>query len=81
MKGISEFLNESKGFKVGAVVYNTRTNTVGIVRLGEEKGEVKTDADGNVNVDELVKYNPKKHKDAEIAPSTKKEIDGLKEGL
>jgi hypothetical protein len=69
---IIESLNE--GFKVDDVVYNTRTNTVGIVRMEEDRGEVKTDADGNVDVDELEKYNEKKHKDADIAPSTKKEI-------
>lgn len=70
----------SKGegkFQVGDIVYNTRTNTVGIVRLPEDKyGEVKTDADGNVDVDELVSYdkNNKDHKNAAIAPSTKREI-------
>ena len=71
-----EEVNEGSKFKVGAVVYNKRTNTVGIVRMEDEgDGEVKTDADGNVDVDELVKYNAKKHKDADIAPSTKKEIN------
>jgi len=77
--------NESKtineGFKVDDVVYNTRTKTIGIVRMEEERGEVKTDADGNVDVDELEKYNPMKYKHqekADIAPSTKKEIEKRK---
>jgi len=63
---------------VDSVVYNKRTNTVGIVRLGDERGETKTDADGNVNTDELEPYNPMKYphqKDAQVAPSTSKEID------
>ena len=63
---------------VDSVVYNKRTNTVGIVRLGDERGETKTDADGNVNTDELEPYNPMKfphQKDAQVAPSTKKEIE------
>jgi hypothetical protein len=34
---------------VDKVVYNTRTKTVGIVRMADERGETKTDADGNVN--------------------------------
>ena len=71
-------VNEGK-FKKDDLVYNTRTKTVGIVRLGDDKyGEVKTDADGNVDVDELEKYNPIKHKhqqNAKVAPSTEKEIN------
>ena len=73
-----ESVNEGK-FKKDDLVYNTRTKTVGIVRLGDDKyGEVKTDADGNVNADELEKYNPIKHKhqqNAKVAPSTEKEIN------
>lgn len=64
---------------VDTVVYNKRTKTVGIVRMGDDKsGEVKTDADGNVNVDELEKYNPIKSKhqqNAKVAPSTEKEVN------
>jgi hypothetical protein len=63
---------------VDSVVYNKRTKTVGIVRMGDEFGETKTDADGNVNTDELEPYNPMKYphqKDAQVAPSTTKEID------
>jgi hypothetical protein len=75
---IVESVNEGK-FKKDDLVYNTRTKTVGIVRLGDDKyGEVKTDADGNVNVDELEKYNPIKHKhqqNAKVAPSTEKEVN------
>jgi hypothetical protein len=74
----NESVNEGK-FKKDDLVYNTRTKTVGIVRLGDDKyGEVKTDADGNVNVDELEKYNPIKHKhqqNAKVAPSTEKEVN------
>ena len=67
---------------VDKVVYNTRTKTVGIVRMADEKGETKTDADGNVNTSELEPYNPTKYphqKDAQVAPSTQKEVD--KRGL
>jgi hypothetical protein len=63
---------------VDSVVYNKRTKTVGIVRMGDERGETKTDADGNVNTSELEPYNPMKYphqKDAQVAPSTTKEID------
>ena len=63
---------------VDSVVYNKRTNAVGIVRMGDERGETKTDADGNVNTSELEPYNPMKYphqKDAKVAPSTQKEVD------
>jgi len=63
---------------VDSVVYNKRTNTIGIVRMGDERGETKTDADGNVNTSELEPYNPMKYphqKDAKVAPSTSKEIE------
>jgi hypothetical protein len=63
---------------VDKVVYNKRTKTVGIVRMADERGETKTDADGNVNTDELEPYNPMKYphqKDAQVAPSTQKEVD------
>ena len=69
---------ETAKFEVDDVVYHKQHNTIGIVRLGEERGEVSTDADGNVNVDELEYYNPLKHeshKNAQIAPSTRKEIE------
>lgn len=71
------FGNKPK-FKVDDLVYNKRTKSVGIVRIEDEKGETKTDADGNVNTSELEKYNPlknKNHKNAKVAPSTQKEID------
>jgi hypothetical protein len=78
LKGTMESVNEGK-FKKDDLVYNTRTKTVGIVRMGDDKyGEVKTDADGNVSVDELEKYNPIKHKhqqNAKVAPSTEKEVN------
>lgn len=65
-------------FLVDDIVYNKRTNTIGIVRLPEERGEVKTDADGNVNVDELEIYNPivyKHQQNPQVAPSTYEEIE------
>jgi hypothetical protein len=66
-------------FGVDRLVYNKRTKTVGIVRMADDgDGEVKTDADGNVNVDELEPFNPMKYphqNDAKAAPSTRKEID------
>ena len=75
---IKEAVNEGK-FKVDDLVYNTKTKTVGIVRMGDDKyGEVKTDADGNVDVDDLEKYNPIKFKHqtkAKVAPSTEKEVN------
>ena len=79
---VSESVNEGK-FQKDDLVYNTRTKTVGIVRIGDDEyGEVKTDADGNVDVDELEKYNPIKFKHqtkAKVAPSTEKEVS--KRGL
>ena len=66
-------------FRVDEIVYNKRTNTVGIVRLeSDDQGITKTDADGNVNTNELQLYNPliyKKQANAQVAPSTKREID------
>ena len=71
-------VNEAKTkYKKDDLVYNNRTETVGIVRIGDDgSGEVKTDADGNVNVDELEDYMPFKYnyKNAKISPSTKKEV-------
>ena len=64
-------------FKKDDLVYNNRTETVGIVRTDDDgSGEVKTDADGNVNVDELEDYMPFKYnyKNAKISSSTKKEV-------
>jgi hypothetical protein len=69
---------ETAKFQVDDVVYHKGHNTIGIVRIEESRGELKTDADGNVNVDELEYYNPLKHeshKNAKIAPSTLKEIE------
>ena len=67
-------------YKVGDVVYNKKHNTVGIVRHAELYGELQTDADGNVPVTDLQHYNPKKHKGAHIAPSTKKEMKSFASG-
>lgn len=63
---------------VDTIVYNKRTKTIGIVRMADERGETKTDADGNVNTSELEIYNPIKYphqNDAKVAPSTQKEVD------
>jgi hypothetical protein len=91
VKGTSVFGGNSSSKKtktdksdmgVDSVVYNKRTKTVGIVRMGDERGETKTDADGNVNTSELEPYNPMKYsyqKNAKVAPSTQKEVD--KRGL
>jgi len=82
-EGINESVIIEGKFQKDDLVYNKRTKTVGIVRLGDDKsGEVKTDADGNVDVDELEKYNPIKNKhqqNAKVAPSTEKEVS--KRGL
>ena len=77
---ISKYSQSASNVNMGVdkVVYNKRTNTIGIVRLADEKGETKTDADGNVNTDELEPFNPMQfphQKNAQVAPSTKKEID------
>jgi len=61
-------------FRVGDVVANKKHKTIGIVRLPPERGELKTDADGNVDIRDLELYDPKKHKSYQIAPSTKKEL-------
>jgi len=69
---------ETAKFQVDDVVYHKKHNTIGIVRIGESRGEVKTDADGNVDVDDLQYYNPLKHeahKGAKVAPSTFKEVE------
>jgi hypothetical protein len=76
--GAKKATPKSSEMGVDSVVYNKRTNTVGIVRMGDERGETKTDADGNVNTSELEPYNPMKYphqKDAKVAPSTTKEVD------
>jgi hypothetical protein len=78
----SDTSKSTSSMGVDKVVYNTRTKTVGIVRMADERGETKTDADGNVNTSELEPYNPTKYphrKDAKVAPSTQKEVD--KRGL
>jgi hypothetical protein len=82
LKGGQVFTFEPKAeeplYDVDDVVYNKKTNTVGIVRLADERGETKTDADGNVNTSDLEPYNPTKYphqKDAKVAPSTSKEVD------
>jgi len=66
-------------FKVGDVVANTKTKWVGIVRIADDgHGETKTDADGNTYTKYLELYNPEKHINYHIAPSTKKEMEQSK---
>ena len=90
IKGLSKRTNESVvneakvEFKKDDLVYNKRTKTVGIVRdvFKDGGGDLRTDADGVVNIDELEKYNPiknKNHSNAKVAPSTEKEVN--KRGL
>ena len=66
-------------FNVDDVVYNKTEKTVGIVRIEDDTyGEATTDADGNVDIDNLEHYNPLMYphqNDFIIAPSTKKEIE------
>ena len=82
-ESVNETINEGK-FKKDDLVYNKRTKTVGIVRdvFKDGGGDLRTDADGVVNIDELEKYNPIKNKhqnNAKVAPSTEKEVS--KRGL
>ena len=71
---VEEYAKGGK-IEVGDVMANTKTKTIGIIRdvdlLG---GDVRTDADGVVDTDNLEHYSKSKHKQYEIAPSTKKEI-------
>ena len=84
VKKFSKFnkLNESEytpKFKVGDIVANNNHKTIGIVRIADDaQGEVKTDADGNVDVDTLEIYdeNNPVHKGYKMSPSTEKEIKG-----
>ena len=65
---------EKTKFKVGDVVANSKTRWIGIVRMEDERGETKTDADGNVDTRFLSHYDSKKHGKYHIAPSTAKEL-------
>lgn len=63
-------------FKVNDIVAHTKFKTIGIVRLEDERGETKTNADGNVNSNLLEHYDPEKHTKKNgytITPSTKKD--------
>ena len=64
-------------FKVDDVVYNKKHKTLGIVRMEPESGELTTDADGNVPLTDLEHYSRSdlKHQKAQVAPSTRKEIE------
>jgi len=61
-------------YKIGDVVIHKGHKTVGIVRDLFYDGELRTDADGVVFISELEMYDPEKHKDYHMAPSTKKEL-------
>lgn len=67
---------EVYNYKVGDVVYNKEHNTIGIVRDIFDRNDLRTDADGVVYMSDLEIYdkNNPKHKAADIAPSTKKEL-------
>ena len=66
---------EGGKIKVGDVVANTETRTIGVVRdVFEDDGDIRTDADGVVYARNLEHYSKIKHKDYQIAPSTKREI-------
>lgn len=72
-------LNQTKrsnlgSFKVGDAVANKTHKSIGIVRDLFNDGDLRTDADGVVSIDELELYDPKKHKNYHIAPSTQKEL-------
>lgn len=66
--------------EVGSIVANKNHKTIGIVRDIYDRGEVRTDADGVVDIDDLELYNYDKHKDYSIAPSTKKMIGFMSNG-
>ncbi len=65
---------ERQRFQIGDIVYNKVYNTVGFIRDNEWRGEIRTDADGVVNVKDLEIFTPSKHIDVKIAPSTIKEL-------
>lgn len=72
--GVTEGSYQSQ-FAVDDVVANHKEKTIGIVRLADDQyGEVKTDADGNVSVEDIELYDATKHANYSIAPSTQKEI-------
>ena len=70
--------------KVNDVVYNKRYNTIGIVLNTFDKGELRTDADGMVYLNDLLLIKTKDHLNkivnatgASIAPSTMEQINYL----
>jgi hypothetical protein len=74
----SHFEWDESLFKKDNLVYNKKTKSVSIVRIGDNgKGVVKTDTDNSVSTDDLEIYNPFKnesHQKAKVSPSTEKEI-------
>jgi hypothetical protein len=79
--GVNEdVLSQDKEFKVGDIVANSESRWIGIVRSEPDRGELRTDADGMVDIRSLEIYdaNNKTHASYHIAPSTKKEM-GLNE--
>jgi hypothetical protein len=86
-KGNKIFLNPSivnkkvkpkkeNNYKIGDIVYNNESKSIGIVRDIFDRNDLRTDADGVVDMDSLEIYNKlnPKHQKANIAPSTKKEL-------
>ena len=67
-------------FKIGDVVYNKKQKTIGIVRDIFDKNDLRTDADGVVDMDILEIYNKSnpKHQKGKIANSTRMELANKK---
>ena len=67
-------------FKIGDVVYNKKQKTIGIVRNIFDKNDLRTDADGVVDMDILEIYNKSnpKHQKGKIANSTRMELANKK---
>lgn len=65
--------------KIKDAVFNKKHNTIGIVREIFDKGEIRTDADGVVNIGDVEIYDPANitHIKAQFAPSTKREYFNL----
>lgn len=70
--------NYKPKFKVGDIVANNNHKTIGIVRIADDTyGEVKTDMDGNVDVDTLELYdeNNEIQKTYTMSNAVKKELN------
>ena len=61
-------------YKIGDVVVNHKHRTIGIVMDVFDRGDIRTDADGVVSVDDCEAYEPVRHGGYQIAPSTAEKI-------